>query len=173
MERGDRVDVVLSPGEFYFGNGDLRIGTLLGSCVAITLWHPQTRSGGMCHYLLPGRAPSARIHAGRLDGRYGDEAMLMFMHEIQRTGTHPSEYQAKIFGGGNQFPHQPRPDADHRIDIPERNVESGLELLDRYGFPPVAARHLGGSGARQVVLNLLSGDVWLRHSEITVVAILP
>ena len=47
--------VVLRPGDFYFGGGRTRISTLLGSCVSITLWHPQRHVGGMCHYLLARR----------------------------------------------------------------------------------------------------------------------
>jgi hypothetical protein len=63
------IDIFLQPGEFYFGDHETRIRTLLGSCVAITMWHPRLRIGGMCHYLLP-------MHRGRsgkteLDGRGG------------------------------------------------------------------------------------------------------
>ena len=45
----------LMPGDFVFGNSELKLKTLLGSCVAITLWHPDKKIGGMCHYMLPGR----------------------------------------------------------------------------------------------------------------------
>lgn len=46
-------EVVLKPGDFYFGGGATRISTLLGSCVSMTLWHPRRKIGGMCHYMLP------------------------------------------------------------------------------------------------------------------------
>jgi hypothetical protein len=46
--------------------------TLLGSCVAITLWHPTRRIGGMCHFLLPERKRRTNEPP---DGRYGDEAV--------------------------------------------------------------------------------------------------
>ncbi|MBL8511280.1 MAG: chemotaxis protein CheD, partial [Betaproteobacteria bacterium] len=49
------MDIFLQPGEFYFGDADTRIRTLLGSCVSITMWHPTRRIGGMCHYMLPTR----------------------------------------------------------------------------------------------------------------------
>ena len=82
--------VFLRPGEFSFAADRLRISTLLRSCVSIVLWHPQRRHGGMSHYLLP-----SRKHAGTaLDGRYADEAMLMFVRALKHYGTHPSEYRA-------------------------------------------------------------------------------
>lgn len=43
-------EVYLRPGDFCFGEGRLRITTLLGSCVSVVLWHPTQAHGGMCHY---------------------------------------------------------------------------------------------------------------------------
>src|SRR5690242_12661253 len=94
------LDVVLEPGQFHFAGSELRIGTLLGSCVAITMWHPRIRIGGMCHYLLPSRR-TTRPDQEELDGRYADEAVELFMREIQEAGTFAEDYQAKLFGGGD------------------------------------------------------------------------
>ena len=43
------ADLVLQPGEWFFGQSPNRISTLLGSCVAVTVWHPILRCGGLCH----------------------------------------------------------------------------------------------------------------------------
>lgn len=72
------VDVYLKPGEIFFGGRDHRICTILGSCVAITLWHPRLLIGGMCLRMLPGSRKLRR--PGRLDGKYADDAMLLFVH---------------------------------------------------------------------------------------------
>jgi chemotaxis protein CheD len=48
-------ELFLHPGEYAFGDAQTRIRTLLGSCVAITFWHPVLKTGAMCHYLLPAR----------------------------------------------------------------------------------------------------------------------
>jgi chemotaxis protein CheD len=154
------LDVVLEPGQFHFATSELRIGTLLGSCVAITMWHPTSRIGGMCHYLLPSRGTS-RSGQEALDGRYGDEAVEMFMREIEQAGTFPEDYQAKLFGGGDQFPEH----AIGAIAVHARNVEAGLQLLAEYGLS-VTAKHVGGNGPRQVVLDLSNGHVWVRHRRI-------
>jgi chemotaxis protein CheD len=150
------LDVVLGVGEVHFGDRETRIRTLLGSCVAVTLWHPGARIGGMCHYMVPTRnAP----HPDQLSGRYADEALELLLREIDRTGTHPQEYQVKIFGGGNQFSGYAA-----TVDVATRNVEAGLELLGRHGLAPISM-HLGGTGHRQVVLEIWNGDVWVRHQE--------
>ena len=83
------LEYFLQPGEFQFSDDpDVRLRTLLGSCVAITMWHPRRRYGAMCHYMLPTRG--AR-RTGELDGRLGDEAYLMLLREAGRYGTDPNE----------------------------------------------------------------------------------
>ena len=83
----------------------------------------------------------------------------MLMHAIEDAGTNPADYQVKIFGAGRQFPdHVP----GSTMNIPERNLQVGLELLERNGLAPIAM-HVGGSGHRQVILDISSGVVWLNH----------
>jgi chemotaxis protein CheD len=153
------IDIFLQPGEFHFGDRDTCIRTLLGSCVAITLWHPRFRIGGMCHYLLPGRRRWGRSDV--LDGRYADNAMLMFLRELARTGTRPCDYEVKMFGGGNQFDAR---SGGASISVPDRNIEAGRELLVYHGFV-LKAEHLGGCGHRNVIFEIATGDVWMRHVD--------
>jgi chemotaxis protein CheD len=159
----DILEIFLRPGEFYFGEGKTRIRTLLGSCVAITLWHPTRLIGGMSHYMLPSRV-AHRKKGTSLDGRYADEVMEMFVRELNRSHSKPAEYQVKIFGGGRMFEHaakEGKPGAN--VDISERNVRIGRELVRRYGFH-FTAEDLGGRGHRNVMLDLWSGDVWVKKA---------
>ena len=156
------VEVFLQPGEFYFGDNGTRIRTLLGSCVAITMWHPGRCIGGMCHYMLPRRPQKHPDGSGELDGRYAGDAMKMFMRELLASGTHAADYQVKLFGGAQMFAPEAR--FRRRVGIAERNVEFGRAALAGCGFR-LAAEDLGGIGYRNLFLDLWSGDVWVRHVE--------
>jgi len=57
------LEIFLGPGDLFFGDRDTRIRTLLGSCVAVTLWHPRAKLGGMCHFVVPTR-PASGWRAG-------------------------------------------------------------------------------------------------------------
>lgn len=151
-------DIFLGPGDLYFGDGNTRIRTLLGSCVAVTLWHPRARIGGMCHYVVPSRRDRGAGH--ELSGHYADEALLLLLGEIRATATSPQEYQVKMFGGGSQF------SVTGTMNVAARNVEAGLELLERHNLR-LTSMHFGGTGHRQVILDVRSGDVWVRHVELT------
>ena len=151
-------EVVLHPGDFYFtraGEHRTAVKTLLGSCVAITLWHPGLGIGGMCHYVIPKRSRRAE---GPLDGRYGEEAVRMFIDAVNRHSTRPHEYEVGLFGGGSQFP------AQRGFDVHAQNVAAGRKLLQLAGFH-VGAEHVGGTGPRVVELDLTTGTIRLRHSD--------
>jgi chemotaxis protein CheD len=145
-------DVFVYPGGFHFGPAGTRISTLLGSCVAVCLWHPGLRIGGMCHFMLPGRGRTASAPG---DGRFAEGAFELFLAELARTGTRPSQYNGKIFGGGVQM-------LEGRVA--GANVAAGLALLDRHGFP-LLTRDVGGTGARFLHFDLATGDVWVRRTE--------
>ncbi|MCK2086744.1 chemotaxis protein CheD [Thauera aromatica] len=153
------IDIFLQPGDFYFGDCDTRIRTLLGSCVSITLWHPRLRHGGMCHYMLPARS---RRSGQVLDGRYADDAIALFLHELRAQGTRPAEYQVKLFGGGRMFRMPRNLEGNELMEIGNRNIEAGRRLLRQHGFR-VRASHLAGDGHRSLIFDVGSGEVWVRH----------
>ena len=150
------VEIFLQPGEVYFGERDTRIRTLLGSCVAITVWHPMLLVGGMCHYMLPRHRGKKR---DALDGRYADEAIELMLREIKRSGTWPHEYQVKMFGGGHMFSEHQTVKEDH---IGAQNVEIARKLIKQHGFTS-CAEHLGGAGHRNILFDIWSGHVWMKH----------
>ena len=153
--------VTLEAGDFFFGGGQTRISTLLGSCVSITLWHPRKRIGGMCHYMLSERHPSLGQSADQaLDGRYANEAFTRFLRHVEAAGTQPSEYQAKLFGGGSMFASE----NNDTMDIGVRNIDYGRQLLASKGIALIA-EHVGGSGRRKLHFELWNGHVWLAFPE--------
>lgn len=151
-------EVYLRPGDFCFGEGNLRITTLLGSCVSITLWHPLLAHGGMCHYMLPSRKQSRGNLP--LDGKYGDEAMEMFMLELKKRHAVPGQYQVNVYGGGNMLDNN----APVSMDIGKQNIETAHRLLDKYGFT-ISYDHLGSYGHRKIAFDVWSGEVRLIHVD--------
>lgn len=156
--------VVLGIGDFHFGGGDTSIRTLLGSCIAITLWHPSLKIGGMCHYLLPRCNAPEDKRAASDDGSYAEGALQLFMRELRRTGTRPQDYVVKLCGGGSMFGNRSaaaEPEAGRRWSVPEQNIKAARVLLAQHGFQ-IAAEHVGGFGSRSVTFNVANGELWLR-----------
>jgi chemotaxis protein CheD len=162
---GSRVDVYLKPGEWFAGDGSHRIRTVLGSCVSMSLWSAAHRLGAMSHFVLASR-DGARPLAGlrglelrALDGRYGDEALHLMLHELGRRGVAAPQCEAKIFGGGDMFPGRA---AREGAAVGRRNGEAARRLLQSHGIT-VVSEALFGNGHRQIVFDVASGDVWCRQ----------
>jgi len=152
--------VFLHPGDFCFTEGNTHIHTLLGSCISITLWHPRYKIGGMCHFTLP-RFPGREQSDRTLDGRYADDVMQLFKHEMGKRGTVITDYEAKIFGGGNMMR-----DRSQNIEnsIGTKNATAAMNLLMAEHVDILVA-HVGEFGHRRLVFDINSGSVWVRHTD--------
>jgi chemotaxis protein CheD len=146
-------EIVLSPGECFAGDAGCRVRTLLGSCVAITLWHPVRRIGAMSHYLLASRGR----HDGPPDARYGDEALQMMEAALVRAGIALRDCEAQVVGGGNMFPSQPNP-----LNVGRANGRAAREMLRERGIP-IRRENLFGVGHRLVMFDVATGQVWVRQ----------
>lgn len=152
------ADIFLQPGEFFVGDATTRLRTMLGSCVAITLWHPQYRIGAMSHFLLADRG-RPKAHSETLNGSYGDEALELMVRGLKKEGVEAQGCEAKIFGGGNMFPMNPK---SLVYPIGLRNGEAARRMLAERGIS-VRREHLYGDGHRQVIFDIATGAVWVRQ----------
>lgn len=150
----------LKPGEMFFG-GETLVETLLGSCVAITLWYPQASKGGICHFMLPERRRVLRSHSRNLDGRFGREAWLWLQQQSRALGQPLDAAQIKLFGGSRVLHSS---SAHGGGDIGRKNVELADACLQQAGLQ-ACARDVGGNGHRVVRFDLNTGYVWVRHGD--------
>ncbi|WP_421683094.1 chemotaxis protein CheD [Stutzerimonas urumqiensis] len=155
MTRSSAIDLFIHPGEYEFADENFCLRTTLGSCVAIVLWHPQRRLGGMCHYMLPGRTRRA---GQALDGKYANEALELMIAEARKRGTRAEQYEVKLFGGGDMFPAQGK----QLPSVAGRNINAVRALIEAHGLH-IKSESLGGAGYRNVIFDIASGDVWVRH----------
>ena len=152
-------EIFLLPGEFYFGNEYKTIKTLLGSCVAITMWSKRLQLGGMCHYKLPRRLTSPST---RLDGNYGEEALLLFMQNMSRFVLKPEDMVVGVFGAGNMFDYKFKSDEK---SIGVQNIRLAHQLLNKLGFS-ITHESLGGSVSRKIAFDTVRGTVKVQSLDV-------
>jgi chemotaxis protein CheD len=92
---------VLGPGDVAVAGRGERLETLLGSCVAVVLTDPRRTVAAMCHVVHAGEA-GALV---RDDTAYARQALLAMFHGLRRLGIEPRLCEARVYGGGNMFPH--------------------------------------------------------------------
>lgn len=142
----------LLPGTLYASREPMLLETVLGSCVAVSLWHPHTQTGGLNHFMLP-----FWNGEGLPSPRYGNVAIERLMENMVRLGAPLGQCVAKVFGGANQF-------ANHEanaLSVGNRNAQLALEMLAQHHIP-VVAQHLGGTQGRKIRFHLADGKIQMK-----------
>lgn len=141
----------LHPGEWYVGRGPQWLHTVLGSCVAMVLWHADRCVGGLCHYVLPGVSPQ-----GRGNGNYAEDALSLLTRALRQQGCDVSDCRVGLYGGGQ--PAMTAGKTECQDEPGARNAQEAWRLVGCYGL---IAPHqdLGGHFYRRVTMNLQSGAV--------------
>lgn len=122
----------------------------LGSCIAVGIYDPQSRVGGLGHLLLPccpGDHPVGRA------GKYVDLGISLMVKRLVEAGARREDLVAKIAGGANMF------ETTYQTlisSIGARNARSARETLARLNIPLVG-EELGGNRGRTVEFDLASG----------------
>ncbi|MFA6971581.1 MAG: chemotaxis protein CheD [Gallionella sp.] len=133
------------------------ISTLLGSCVAVCLFDPKLKLGGMNHFLLPTRTSGSNDDIDVIMN--GDYSMEVLVNGLLNKGAKKSRLVAKAFGGGTIV-------SSIRMAIGERNSAFAHEWLEREGIPLVAS-DFNGPWSRKVVFVPQSGDAFCRRIPTT------
>ncbi len=133
----------------------------LGSCVAIMIWDPEAKVGGMAHVLLPAPPPRGKPPGS---GRYAQTAVPALLDRMQEAGAERARLSARLAGGATMFSNLIAPGLIH---TGERNVLASREALHRAGVP-VTREWVGGDFGRTLVFDLATGRVTassVKHGE--------
>ena len=129
----------------------------LGSCVAVSLWDPECRAGGMAHVFLPHKLRDTDEPLGK----YGETAIPCLISGLLDMGCKKENLRAWIAGGANVIPSLVSPVGD----IGAMNVRAVREALRKEGIR-VAGEHLGGNYSRTMRLYISSGKVTVSTDEV-------
>ena len=142
------VSVYLHPGQIYAASHAALVSTVLGSCVAVCLWDPIARIGGMNHFLLPtGKGP-----------RYANEAMPQLIEEMTSRGAFVARIVAKVFGGACVIPGF----SGSRRAIGSQNTDAALQFLTAHSIP-LRATQTGGSRGRKLLFHTGTGQAYVKE----------
>ena len=149
----------LKPGEMVLSDQPVIVTTLLGSCVAVTMYSPRHRMGAICHALLPAcRAGGLHCSHGHSEaGRYVECAIRLMLQELSLRGVARGEIEAKLFGGSDMFDSEGR-----NPTVGRQNIAMALEMLEKTSIRLVK-QDLGGPRGRKIVFHMHSGEVFLKR----------
>lgn len=139
----------LLPGEYYVTAEDMVVVTVLGSCVSACIRDVANGIGGMNHFMLPDSGGDARMGSA---ARYGVHAMEMLVNGLLKLGAKRTNFEAKVFGGGNVMR------SLNQANVGHRNAEFVMEFLCNEKIR-IAARDLEDIYPRKVYFFPATGLV--------------
>jgi len=140
----------LHPGQLYVARRPTTITTILGSCIAVCLWDPHKRIGGMNHFMLPMVAGP-----GMSSARFGNIAMEQLVEKLRDAGALLPLLRASVFGGACMF--EQMQSATH---LGQKNADLALEYLNRRGIEIVRS-DVGGNRGRKLTFHTDEGTACL------------
>ena len=146
-----RPGVFLRPGDWFFGRGDHRVTTVLGSCVSAVMWSPRLQLGAISHCLLPIR-PEHATGTRHSPGDYVDETLQWMTQRLSDHGCRLLELDVSLAGGASA----------NDIAIGSANVAQAQRWLQAAGMRLIQ-QDTGGRVVRRVTFNLTDGSLTIAH----------
>jgi chemotaxis protein CheD len=138
----------LYPAALFASKSPFLVNTILGSCVAVCLYDPILRMGGINHYMLP-----LWNGQGMASPKYGNIAIEKLMDKLIGFGSKKNHLVAKVFGGGEVIETNIT-----KFHIGERNIKIAFESLEDLRIP-VKSSSVGGKHGRKIQFNTSTGEV--------------
>ncbi len=151
----------LKPGELYVGDQPALVTTLLGSCVAVTMFNARLRVGAICHGLLPACRNDHVCEGDCADGlKYVECAIRRMLEIYHKRGIVRGEIDVKIFGGSDILIVQEGERKNRTVG--RQNLEMALQILEGEGVRIIAS-DLGGLHGRKILFYSHTGEVLLKR----------
>lgn len=142
-------------------NSDTLVSYGLGSCVAVAIYDPRKKMGGLAHVMLPESRGKDSVSS---PGKFADTAVPLLVERLVELGARRKSLLCKIVGGAQMFE---IPGSRNReaglscgpsANIGARNVEAVKEVLEKLKVP-IVGEETGGNHGRTVRFKTDTGDV--------------
>jgi len=134
--------------------GEVLVTYSLGSCIAVIIFDPVVRVGGMLHYMLPESSLDPE-KARQNPWMFADTGIAMLFKQSYQLGAKKQNIIVKAVGGAQIL------DPNGVFNIGKRNYLAMRKIFWRNNVM-VAAEHVGGSVNRTVRLEIDTGRVLLK-----------
>ncbi|MBI9074778.1 MAG: chemotaxis protein CheD [Desulfatibacillum sp.] len=134
------ADYFLRPAYIFVPSKPTLISTVLGTCVAVSLFDKKRRIGGMSHFKYPRISDPQKATA-----HFGNVAIPALINMLVESGSRVRHLEAQIFGGAynSEF---------SREDVGQENVELARLVLQKKGVK-VVSEDVGGAMGRKLVFH--------------------
>ena len=149
----DQIVVGMADCRIAEGAGQVLATFALGSCIGLAIYDPQTKVGGLLHYMLPDSTiDPARGKANPF--MFADTGIPLLLEQVCGRGAVKRRLVVRAAGGAQMM------DQENVFEIGKRNYLALRKILWKSGIL-LHAEAIGGVRSRTVRLDTSSGKMWL------------
>jgi len=153
-------DIYLRPGDMVIRDGPAKITTVLGSCIAVTLFASRLRVGAICHALLPVcNERSVCREWCQTPYKYVNCVVPEMVRRLLSCGATLREIEAKLFGGADMFGPKHR---NGFLSVGRQNIRAAVHAVSACGLR-IKLQDVGGANGRKIYFYAHTGDVWMKR----------
>jgi chemotaxis protein CheD len=134
-------------GQAVVGREPARLTSILGSCVAITMYAAKLRLGMLSHVVLPNGNGNLAMPA-----KFADTAVPYMLAMMQERGAGRRDLVAKVAGGACMF------GGGRFMDIGDCNARVAIAALEAAQVP-IVGRDIAGTVGRRICFDLSTGEL--------------
>lgn len=157
------LQTYLTPGEYFFGDQAVCVTTVLGSCVAMTMFHRQTGLAAACHAVQPdcGQAAACKLRCPQ-PGRYINCVVPAMIRAFEKHNICHAEIDVKLFGGAAMIGES----NNHRrqASVGHLNISAVKQIVQSSGLK-LKAEAVGGHVGRKIIFNTTTGIVHVKRMQ--------
>jgi chemotaxis protein methyltransferase CheR len=154
--------VYLKPAEMYVADRPTIVRTVLGSCLAVTMFNQRLKIAAICHALLPhpaGATPCSKENRTNVL-KYIDCVIPEMVMRLKQYGIASEEIEVKIFGGADMLSAESSPASKQQVG--RLNVKTALRVIEAEGLQ-VKNSDVGGLKGRKIFFYTHTGEVLLKR----------
>jgi chemotaxis protein CheD len=136
----------LKPGFLFLTDKPTAISTVVGSCVAVSLYDRRRLVSGANHFQFPFIGDRKQATA-----RYGNVAVSALIAMMLKNGSKLKHLEAQIFGGAHNAGISPH-------DIGRENVGMARKMITRKNIP-IVSEDIGGQRGRKIIINTNTNQI--------------
>lgn len=144
------------------GNSDTLASYGLGSCVAVAIYDPVRKVGGLAHVMLP--ESRGRDYPPPQPGKFANVAVPRLVEQLLELGARQGRLRCKIVGGAQMFELPGSRNSEAGLacgpsaNIGSRNVQAVKRALEELKVP-VVGEETGGNHGRTVKFDTSKGEM--------------
>jgi chemotaxis protein CheD len=151
--------IYLHQGEIYFGDKDVLISTVLGSCLSITMYSKKLKLGGISHCQLP------YCYGDSCDKctdvfKYVECTLEKMIEKFDRLKIKREEVEIKAFGGGDVL--ITKEESQKSKTIGKQNITALTNWMDQNKLK-LTAYDIGGKRGRKIFFIPTTGEIFLKR----------